>query len=331
MNAATTSALQRMAAQKFPTDEAIESVHAAAFSPPTTTTPDRRIVRLPDDDRPTSRPRVRILVAAAVTVAVAIGTVTVLHLTGPATVQTAAPLHYTPLPATDTVAQVLGGLAPRAVSQPPLPGAGPYNYVHTKGWYFGTSQSTDGTILSSGTYPADSQRWRSADGSGRIDTTGSDAATRANGTYAPGKLSTGIVGSAGQSAAALVAELTAENADRDGSGWLQLTDELWSRQAVTPNLQSALLTILAARTDITLQGTVNDRLGRPGIAVGADDHHNTPALHHTAIFDPTTGTLLSYENVALEPGGLPITAPATIAYTLWLSSGYTQDTTSTIP
>lgn len=329
MNTATRSALQRMAAQKFPTDDAVRSVYPPVFTPPSDI--DNRLVRLPELRPSTSRPRVRILVAAAVTAAVAIGGVTALHATAPATVQTAASLLYTALPATDTPAQVLGDLATRAAAQPPLPGTGPYNYVHTQGWYLNTAQSTDGTVLSSSIDPGDSQRWRSADGSGRIAETGSGPAVAASGDYAPGKLSTGIVGSAGQSAPALVSELIAENPDRDGSGWLSLTAELWSSQAVTPNLQSALLTILAARTDLTLQGTVYDRLGRPGIAVGADDRHKAPALRHTAIFDPTTGALLSWENVALEAGGLPINAPATIAYTLWLSSGFTQDTTSTIP
>jgi hypothetical protein len=37
--------------------------------------------------------------------------------------------------------------------------------------------------------------------------------------------------------------------------------------------------------------------------------------------------LLDYEEIALNAGNLPIQAPSTIGYTLWLASGYTTTTT----
>ncbi|MET3805220.1 hypothetical protein ABIB25_002220 [Nakamurella sp. UYEF19] len=78
--------------------------------------------------------------------------------------------------------------------------------------------------------------------------------------------------------------------------------------------------MISGKPDISLLGTVTDRAGRNGLAVGTDT--NTPGYteRQTLIFDLQTGALLDYETTALAQGDLPIEAPATIGYTTWLES-----------
>jgi hypothetical protein len=105
---------------------------------------------------------------------------------------------------------------------------------------------------------------------------------------------------------------------------------MWSRQVVTRQVQSALLSILATQPDLIVEGMATDRAGRQGIAISTtarSPQERTPAMRYVLIIDPDTGMLLSAEEVALEAGTLPIHVPATIGYALFLRSGYTPGTT----
>jgi hypothetical protein len=159
---------------------------------------------------------------------------------------------------------------------------------------------------------------------GREAITAACGVTPWSGTYAPGHLTAGVI--TGGTPASLQAALIRQYSHYRAADWIQLMRTLWDRQVVSPTLQSALLTILAGQPDVSVQGTTTDRDGRPGVAVSAI-HTGAPDTREVVIFDQKTGMLLDEEDIALQAGSLPIKAPATIGYTVWLTRGYTTTTT----
>lgn len=318
MNTRTKTALERMAAQRFPSDELLRDTqpdgpHARLLGEPL-------IIPSAVADLSPSRTRIRtrrrVLVAAALATVAAAGSVTVIpRLAGPAADAATAPLlQYTPLPEKETATDMLTDLAARARSQPPLPGSGPYHYIHTRGWYLHSAQTTDGRILDSRIEASDREKWIASDGSGRLEEVRGGQRTRWSGTFGPGGLTP-------------AAEVLQHSRTRTTADWFQAIRETWSLQAVPPEQQSELLNTLAAQPNLVLEGTVNDRAGRQGIAISTVTQGETPEMRYVLVLDPETGMLLDFEEVALTSDGLPIEAPATIGYTLWLASGYTATTT----
>jgi hypothetical protein len=82
---------------------------------------------------------------------------------------------------------------------------------------------------------------------------------------------------------------------------------------------AAALELLAELPDVTLAGTVTDRLGRAGIAIETERESGTHRM--LLIFSPETGLLLSSETVYL--GGIPENAleyPTVLNYFAWKDS-----------
>ncbi|GAA4535921.1 hypothetical protein [Amycolatopsis samaneae] len=210
---------------------------------------------------------------------------------------------------------ILTKLADQALRQPPPRGTGRYHYVHTQGWYLATAQTTSGRVLDSRIEPTDREFWVAEDGSGRIAETRDGRPSRMSGTYEP----PGLLGEfvTGDSVDALQATLLRRNPTRSPQGWLKLTQELWTRQVVSPALHAAVLRILAAQPELSQDGPVTDRVGRPGVAVSAQ---STPAERYVLTLDPGTGGFLGFEQIA--PG------PAGAGCTVWRDSGYVPDTTT---
>lgn len=86
-----------------------------------------------------------------------------------------------------------------------------------------------------------------------------------------------------------------------------------------PNLQSALLAMLAERPDIRFAGLTTDRGGRPADAFVTRDATRSRAL--ILLFDPTTGKLLGSEEVLTQDSDdLGLKAPAVVEFTALLDS-----------
>ena len=79
---------------------------------------------------------------------------------------------------------------------------------------------------------------------------------------------------------------------------------------------AAALDLVAGLSDVTLAGTVTDRLGREGIAIQTERASGTHRI--LLIFSPETGLLLSSESIYL--GGIPdfsLEYPTVINYFAW--------------
>lgn len=328
MNIRTRTAINRLAAQRFPVDQLTFDVQPEELSAWLSDERVRSAARS-NGSRPGWVTRRRVLLAAGLTGVAAAGAVVVLpRLTGSRAYAATPPLlRYQPLGAREIPMDILRRLAGRARSQPPPPGSGPYHYIHTQGWHLATDQMADGRILSSGIEIADREFWVSDDGSGRINENRGGQPSRMSGTYGPGQLTprSRLEGPIDT----LQDTLTRQNPGRTAFDWLAVVQDTWGSQAVSPALQCALLSILATQPGLRIEGTVIDRVGRPGIAVSAGSGNaDRPQERYILILDQNTGMLLGFEEIAFEAGGLPIQVPATIAYTVWLASGRTADTSA---
>lgn len=322
-------AIDRMAAQRFPSDELLADIQrdhvprwtlAAASEPPVIP------IACPN---PPSRTRRRVLVAAGLTaVAIAGSAVALPRLAAPpAYADTPSMLHYTPFASKESAMDALTQLADRARRTPVPLGAGAVHYIQTRNWYLGTAMTTDMRILNTRVAETLRDEWIAADGSGRILDVRDGQPARWSGPHGSEPGHSFIVG---RTVEELRAQLSQGYGGRSTAGWFKATREIWNQQVVTPELQSALLTILAAQPDVTVEGTTTDRAGRSGIAVSTTTKNSgelTPEMRFTLILNPDTGMLEAYEQIALQAGTLPIHVPATTGYTLWLRQGYTPDTT----
>lgn len=93
--------------------------------------------------------------------------------------------------------------------------------------------------------------------------------------------------------------------------------DLRNEWVLTGAQTAAILELLSVRDDVSLLGAVTDRLGRQGIAVATDSRLGG-AFRDLLIFNPTTGLLLSAEDIYL--GGVPdieLTPPTVMNYIAW--------------
>jgi hypothetical protein len=235
-------------------------------------------------------------------------------------------LHFVPVAGQQSAGSVLTELAGRAATQPSPPGQGRYQYVHTKGWYLHESADVDKGVFDSGIAEIDRQLWLTTDGSGRLlRSTRNDSPPMINPdmTLAAGAFD-GNVLSADATDAAVRAKY---GHPATAAGWTHTIEEIWNRQVVPPALHARLLRALAGQPGLSLRGDTIDRVGRHGVAVSVDDQR-LPRERLVLVFDPDTATLLDTETVVLDNSDLPVQAPATIAYTVWITTGYATSTTS---
>lgn len=319
MNTRTASALSRMAAQQFPTDP---PEVGADVAPHFNTAP--HVAAGGIAAHPTRLTRRRVLVAVGVVVATSATLVGIPSLTGsPAYAETPPLLRFSPLNSEENVMPTLADLAQAAANQPPPRGAGIFNYIHTKGWFLDVEQTTSGRVISSQVQPYDRRLWVDVTGAGRIQQTWNDEISTPSGTYRSGQLFTAptMTGSAPE----LQEQLRRANPDRSPAQWVAAIKDTWANEVVTPALQSALLQILSQQP-VLLEGATTDRLGRRGIAISVESSDGDSRTKEILVLDPTSGMLLGYEEVALVARDLPIAAPATVSYIMWLSTGYVADT-----
>ncbi|TAK27880.1 MAG: hypothetical protein EPO21_23390 [Chloroflexota bacterium] len=100
-----------------------------------------------------------------------------------------------------------------------------------------------------------------------------------------------------------------------------LMADLLRAPGVPPAVRAALFKVAGQIKGVELVGKVNDRAGRPGVAVARTTNNWGPRQRDTLIFDPTTSQLLSEERILLDRADyVDAEPPALIGYSLYLES-----------
>ncbi|MBC8092808.1 MAG: hypothetical protein H7Y15_12875 [Pseudonocardia sp.] len=276
--------------------------------------------------RPRSRAisRRQVLVGVGLAAVAAVASVTIPRLAEPTYAATPPLLAFDPAITKRATMELLADLADAALGQPIPRGSGSYHYVRTRSWDLRTEMDVRMRPLGSEIRETERETWIADDGSGRLNIIGDDRLmSQVGGLHGPG----GLTGDhlVDRPPGRLRAELDARNPSGTTSGWFALMSDLWKRQVVTPVVQSTLLGILSERRDVTIEGTTADRAGRRGLAISVVGGVE-PATRVVLVLDEDSGALLDVEMIAIEQSELPVEAPATIAYTMWLHSGYSSST-----
>lgn len=108
---------------------------------------------------------------------------------------------------------------------------------------------------------------------------------------------------------------------RPAKWWLEQGHTLRISQVVSPSLQAALLTVVAAVDGLTVTE-------RSTVTVSVDDRRAHPAQRIVLVFDAATGLLRESEHILLTRCQLPVRPPATLDRTEWLATGFTPNTDS---
>lgn len=108
--------------------------------------------------------------------------------------------------------------------------------------------------------------------------------------------------------------------------------DLRAERAMTPDLQAAVLRMLAAQPSIVSLGTATDRLGRVVQAVGLDSTSSGLPTRHVLLFDQTSGELLGAEDILTKSAGqLGVPIPSVISYVIYVRDGRVPSDTSVPP
>lgn len=173
------------------------------------------------------------------------------------------------------------------------------------------------------------ETWATTDGSGReMRITGGQITTDSQ--FAPG--TPVFYQNLPSDPATLESDLAKARPSNGTYEWFVAVTDVWGvGRPVPPAVQGGLLTLLSSKPDIAVLGTTIDRAGRRGIAISTDTTAVGYPQRNILIFDTSTGALLSYEEVALADGAaLPVKAPATVGYLMWLTAAKVS-TTNTRP
>jgi hypothetical protein len=260
-------------------------------------------------------------------------------------------LHYHLTPGMPSAHDLLLQLADKAAAQPDQTGR--YDYVSIRSIELDRALSEDQamTVANGGVLP-DSyhlytrQYWVAADGSGRVEDSGTPDTSGAKPAWwlnPPTELPTDT--SAMQSILKEIAPGGPREPTAQEFGYLE------TQQFVDPSSQAAILRVLASESNVTDAGTVTDRVGREGVAV--NQLSSDGKFRFTLIFDPSTGSLLDAEQTLLDPSEpvgtltyspsgpddkhpipfrdypIYVHTPAVTGYTVWLKTGRVDSTDQT--
>ena len=99
--------------------------------------------------------------------------------------------------------------------------------------------------------------------------------------------------------------------------------DLYAFSVIPPQVEAALWAVLAQDPNLVDIGQTRDRVGREGVGISLELRDSGPE-RLILIIDPKTGHLLGREDLLLGGGReLGITTPAIIAFTAYVSSGWT--------
>ena len=243
-------------------------------------------------------------------------------------------------------------LADKAAAQPDQKGR--YDYVSIRSIDLDrTPLSEDqfqtvvnGGVLPDSYHPYTRQYWVAADGSGRVEDSGTPDTS---GNKPTGWLNPPTELPADTSAMRSILKEIAPGGP--GGPTAQEFGYLETQQFVDPLSQAAILRVLADESDVTNAGAVTDRAGRNGVAVTQLSPDGK--FRFTLIFDPSTGALLDAEQTLLDPSEpvgtltyspsgpdakhpipfrdypIYVHTPAVTGYTVWLKTGRVDSTDQT--
>ncbi|KRC62465.1 hypothetical protein ASE14_01095 [Agromyces sp. Root81] len=98
--------------------------------------------------------------------------------------------------------------------------------------------------------------------------------------------------------------------------YFRWTAQLLNEWNMNPAQRAALLEFLAGLPDLTVDGTVNDRLGRPGVSFSTHTRDISGDYRDMLVVSPEMG-VLSYERVYIGTDRTDIEAPAVVHYVAW--------------
>ncbi|GLI00623.1 CU044_5270 family protein [Phytohabitans aurantiacus] len=260
----------------------------------------------------------------------------------PAVAATPAPLALQYESGADSASGVLRDLADRlsieARRDPSEDRPGRFEYVDVKLWALDMAAGEGRTAVQ--IVPQREQKWRSADGAGRLSVATLPAeppGTRTSGFPIGSPLATQVTEfSAGRflpvvaepvptSIPALRAALYARQPQINGpQSALRAVADLYRSQVVSRPAAIAVLRVLADVNSVLYRGHVADRLGRAGTAISVDSTNGTTGKNRDLlIFDDRTGQLLAHESLMLvAPDQVHVKTPAVFSYILYLDQGY---------
>jgi hypothetical protein len=324
-------------------------------------TPERAVAR------PVRRAmRRRVVIAGAAAVVIASGVAVFRLPFGPgqeAVAYAATPPMLDYRPSGQAAAGFLRDLADRVAGMPDRTGSGDFSYIRMQSWLL--VPTVDATTRTGGAAVASvqSESWVTADGSGRLvrqpgplipqadqvtlppgstvaEATPDGAASPGAQSVSDGQvldplvdlasLPTDSVGLA-RRLDALPPSKTSGDARSEvpSTAWrLGQLRGIWSSQPVPSRTQAAFLRLLADTPMLTDEGTVTDRVGRPGHAVAFDSQEGNARVRQVVILDPSTGATLGFEKILLTEQGREqwspfarLHLPAVVQYDAYFAAG----------
>jgi len=233
-------------------------------------------------------------------------------------------LQFTPLPG--TAAEHLSEIAARSAALPDDVGSGPVAYLEQRSWSLYTR--VEGDRATSGNVEQYRHSWTDAAGAGRLvgeHVRQGRTVDRVETTLAAGDWSyMWPLGFLSSDPAVLSGQLEQGHPVSNGPAerLVAITDAV-REQPLSPAVRAAMLTYLAQTPGLRLDGAVQDRAGRDGIAVSVDSDYSGLPTRYTVIIDPQDGRVLAFEQMLTTTAGkLNVRVPGVIDYQLFLASKY---------
>jgi hypothetical protein len=122
----------------------------------------------------------------------------------------------------------------------------------------------------------------------------------------------------------MIEERTVEGGPPGNAETFTIVGDLLRETYAPPELRAALFEIASELPGVELIGTVEDPMGREGIAVA----YPSDGILHELIFDPTTSALLAERTVVADPGEANLQVPAgtVVGWAAYLASGIVDST-----
>jgi hypothetical protein len=246
---------------------------------------------------------------------------------GSAYAATPQPLTYHRLSGETDATDQLIQIAKRTAALPDDVGGGPYAHQVIRSWSLFTR--IDGKAVSSEVVPQLRETWTAANGSGKEITTierPGRAPQRQEHTEVAGELRLmWPLQSLSSKEAELAEQLAKGHPTANGPAErLIAIQDAYRSMPIPPAVRARMLRYLADTPGLSVAGSVTDRAGRAGLAVGLDSAYSGLPTRYVLIIDPQTGQLLAdEETLTTSAGKLNVRIPSVVSYEVFLSAHYT--------
>jgi len=237
-------------------------------------------------------------------------------------------------------AAVLGQAAATASRQPATPAAGPGQYEYVKTIQEQENATGTGTKAKVKWQPCIAvqtiQYWVAPDGSGRMSASGEPSCGfPTSETFAKGQSDDSVYPDAASlptdpAALEQIIEQKYEGGKSDVGATFQFAGT-FLQSGAPPKVRAAIYRMIESLPGVQFLGSMTDKLGRHGIAVGYTEY----GVRDILIFNPATSAILEREGVAVDPAAIP-TAPGiqsfktgqVINYTIYVRSAVVNSDTA---